>query len=136
LAGIREEAPVLALHRSSAFSSALVPDESETRRFSLALGLAGALVVILVGPVRGQTQVNRKHTETLLAPFPPEAYGSVMVSPDGRRIAYVLKANGGEKALVDGKEEKLYQQVASLTFSPDGKTLAYADTRHGRSCAR
>jgi Tol biopolymer transport system component len=73
-----------------------------------------------------QTTVARKHTETLLAPFPASVQESAAISPDLRRIAYVKDAAGGQQVVVNGKEEKPFQKIAGLVFSPDGKQLAYA----------
>ena len=79
-------------------------------------------------PIYAQTSaaVDRKHTETRLAPFPPEVRDSAVVSPDGRRIAYVKKTGGRERFVVDGQAETPYDRVASATFSPDSQWFAYA----------
>ena len=79
-----------------------------------------------------QAQVNRRHTETLLAPFPPEVYDSAVVSPDGRRIAYVEQAGDRQAALIDGNREQAYDRVAALTFSPNSQWHAYAASAGGR----
>jgi Tol biopolymer transport system component len=88
------------------------------------IAVAGMLVV--AGPLAGQTPVPRKVAETLLAPFPPEVRESSVISPDARHVAYVRPVQGGQQAVLDGKEQKTYAKVAELAFSPDGKTLAYA----------
>ena len=53
--------------------------------------------------------------------------GTVLVSPDCRRVAYV--ARGGRKrfVVVDGQEQRQYDRVetGSLGFSPDGQRVAY-----------
>ena len=69
---------------------------------------------------------QRKHGETLLAPFPPEVYDSAVISPDARRIAYVV-ASGRQKAVVvDGDLEEACDRIAGLLFSPNSKWHAYA----------
>ena len=73
-----------------------------------------------------QTPVNRKHTETLLAPLPRETRDSTIVSPDARHIAYISKADGQQTAVFDGKAETPYEQVAAVTFSPNSQWRAYA----------
>jgi Tol biopolymer transport system component len=88
--------------------------------------LALVATCCLVSAAAAQTTVARKHTETLLAPFPASVQDSAAISPDLRRIAYVKDAAGGQRVVVNGKEEKPFQKVAGLAFSPDGKQLAYA----------
>jgi len=62
-------------------------------------------------------------------------YGSVstpVFSPDSRRVGYVAKRGGKDVLVVDGKEGKEYDGIDQLTFSPDGKSLAYRAFLHGR----
>ncbi|RPI79030.1 MAG: hypothetical protein EHM45_04395 [Desulfobacteraceae bacterium] len=49
-------------------------------------------------------------------------------SPDSKRVAYVVQANEKEFVVVDGKEEKGYDEIVndSFKFSADGKRIAYA----------
>ena len=49
------------------------------------------------------------------------------VSPDNRRVAYVIKVGNKQCVVVDGKEEKQYDGIGanSLIFSPDSKRVAY-----------
>jgi Tol biopolymer transport system component len=75
-------------------------------------------------PVRAQGE--RKHTQRLLAPFPPEVYATTVLSPDGRRIAYIKPGGAGATAVIDGKPEKTYEEVAGLVFSPNSRWHAYA----------
>ncbi len=86
------------------------------------------LVAIVPPPVYADTTapVDRPHSETRLAPFPPEVRDSALLSPDGRRIAYVKKSGGKELLVVDGQEQPAFDRVASATFSPDSKWFAYA----------
>jgi Tol biopolymer transport system component len=48
-----------------------------------------------------------------------------IISPDARRIAYVLQKENGQSAVIDGVEGKLYERIENLKFSPDGRRVAY-----------
>ncbi|HEX3000661.1 MAG TPA: hypothetical protein VHR86_10570 [Armatimonadota bacterium] len=56
-----------------------------------------------------------------------EVHG-ITLSADGRRCAYVAAKNGKQFVVIDGKPGAKYAEVRwlGLTFSPDGKHLAYA----------
>ena len=83
---------------------------------------------LLTAPLALSTSVSadRKHTETLLAPFPAEVHDSAVVSPDGRRIAYLRRIGTRQAAVIDGRQERPYDRVAALKFSPDSRWRAYA----------
>lgn len=50
----------------------------------------------------------------------------IVFSPDGVHYAYVAKGYYGfDQLVVDGKEEKTYEQISDLTYSADGKRLAF-----------
>lgn len=54
--------------------------------------------------------------------------GSVVISPDGKRLAYIVRKEDNKRAVVvDGVEGKLYDSVepSKPVFSPDSKQLAY-----------
>ncbi len=98
-----------------------------------ACGLAMSMVACApCATAVAQTPAARKHTETLLAPFPAAVWDSAMVSPNVRRIAYVKQTATGRQVVVDGREEKPYEKVAGLTFSPDSRQTAYAATVGGK----
>ena len=84
------------------------------------------MLCCLVEKAAGQTQVNRKYTEKLLAPFPAAVRDSAVISPDGRRIAYIEKVDNKQAAVFDGQREQPFDEVAELTFSPDSRHRAYA----------
>jgi dipeptidyl aminopeptidase/acylaminoacyl peptidase len=100
-----------------------------TTRFRLSAVLF--LALLTAGTVTAQSDVNRRHTETLLGPFPPEVRQSAVLSPDGRHVAYI-QSGAGQRVVVDGKEQKPYDQVAGLEFNHDGSRLAYAAKRDDR----
>ncbi|MCX7702480.1 MAG: hypothetical protein N2234_00030 [Planctomycetota bacterium] len=81
----------------------------------------------LDGCPRGEKK-ERHVRETLLtqvaAGWIPRSF---VVAPDLRHVAYVVRATDGKLyVVVDGKEGKRYDDLAFLTFSPDGKRFAYA----------
>lgn len=89
------------------------------------------LTSLMAASLSAQTEVNRHHTETSLGPFPAEVRDSAVLSPDGRHVAYI-QSGAGQRAVVDGKEQNSYDQVAGLEFNHDGSRLAYAAKRDDR----
>lgn len=51
--------------------------------------------------------------------------GSLAISDDGEKHAFVVQAAGGQRAVVDGGEEELFSQVSSPKFSPTTDRLFY-----------
>lgn len=94
------------------------------------MSFAGLLLVVGL-----LAQVDRPYTETLLGPFPAAVRDSAVVSPDGRRIAYVEKSAGRETVVVDGKPQTPCDRVMAIRFSPDGKWVSYAASEAGKWCA-
>jgi len=62
-----------------------------------ALILLSAVTTFAAG-VFAQESVARRYTETSLGPLPEEAYDSAVISPDGRRIAYVRQIGDQQAA--------------------------------------
>ncbi len=89
------------------------------------------LALLLASTAAAQSDVNRRHTETSLGPFPPEVRESAVLSQDGRHVAYV-ELGAGQRVIVDGTEQESYDEVAGLEFSHDGARLAYAAKRDDR----
>ena len=55
-----------------------------------------------------------------------DAYGGVVISPNGERLAYVVYKEYEKWVVVcDGREGMLYRRLIGLRFSSDGKRLAY-----------
>lgn len=58
---------------------------------------------------------------------------TLVLSPTGGRAAYAIKKKGRQQAVVvDDREGKAYSGVAELTFSQDGKHLAYWGAQNGQ----
>lgn len=97
----------------------------------------GMAVTLAVHQAQAQLSVkSASHLvaqERSLGKLPPEADPySLTVDPNFQRVAYVVKRNGKELAVVDGVEGKPYDKVAEkneMYFSPDGKRLAYVAKR-------
>ncbi len=51
-----------------------------------------------------------------------------VLSPDLRRIAYVLQKGNYHSVVIDGVAGKQYDKVENLAFSPDGKLVGYVAT--------
>jgi len=83
-------------------------------------------------PALAQAPAQRKYTEKLLGPFPPEVHDSAVISPDGRRIAYVEQVGKQQAVVVDGTREKPYDRVDAFTFSPNSQWRAYAASAGGK----
>jgi len=65
--------------------------------------------------------------------IPPPLYdGEISYSPNRKRVAYIAKRGEKWLAVVDGKEEKEYDDVSYLQFSPDSKGVAYCAVRNGK----
>jgi len=69
--------------------------------------------------------------ETLLARL-PAGTSQMVVSPDGRRVAYVVRKGGQSSVVVDGRAQERYDAVRGLVFSPDSRRLAFAAKRQGK----
>jgi Tol biopolymer transport system component len=60
-------------------------------------------------------------------PYDGIGTGTLIFSPDGKRLAYAVQTGNKWHVVVDGKEGRPYDSVISgtLAFSPDGKRVAY-----------
>jgi Tol biopolymer transport system component len=79
-------------------------------------------------PAASASQLERRASERMLFPELHESIiqESIVVSPDGRRLAYI--AIEGEKSIVvvDGEEGNPYDAISGVPiFSPDSQRLAY-----------
>ncbi|MCD4782856.1 MAG: hypothetical protein K8T10_03385 [Candidatus Eremiobacteraeota bacterium] len=90
----------------------------------------------------GVEAMERKATETLiekidLSSWMPESF---TVSMDGKHRAYVKKKDGKELAVINGKEEKVYDRILKgpggyFTFSPDSGRVIYFAQLDGKQFA-
>jgi dipeptidyl aminopeptidase/acylaminoacyl peptidase len=87
-----------------------------------------------------QAAIALKTRPTSLGKLKPGAIDKTLtVSPDGRRVAYVLKRGQKEVAVVDGVEGSEYDRIVqenvrfadTLRFSSDGSRLIYVAQRGG-----
>ena len=105
--------------------------EAEMARKAQALGLALFLVGSALAAWGQEKSPNRIVSEKLIGKFHPSGIPeSLKVSPDGKRVAYVAVSRGfftGNKwfVVVDGKEEKQYDNIGPPIFSPDSKRVGY-----------
>ncbi len=50
---------------------------------------------------------------------------SLVASPDGQGLAYIMKQNLKETVVLNGKAGVSYDKITFMTFSPDGQRFAY-----------
>lgn len=74
-----------------------------------------------------------KLEETRLGPVDEQRIDTV-ISPDGKRIAYVALRDGKLLVVVDGREGAKYDDLGqgSMIFSADGKRVAYTAQKGGK----
>ena len=67
-------------------------------------------------------------------PYREITASNITFAPVGPRYAYYARAKAGGKsiAVIDGEESKEFDVVASLSFSPDGKRVAYGVEQGGK----
>ncbi len=58
--------------------------------------------------------------------------GFALVSPNGKRVAFIRHVGQKEVAVIDGVEQQEYQTVVGLRFSPDSAHFAYLGVESGR----
>lgn len=59
---------------------------------------------------------------------------SLRVSADGKRYGYIAGRGDHQYAVIDGKQGPAYGAVANITFSADGKRVAYAALKTNKQC--
>src|SRR5687768_7101857 len=96
------------------------------RRRLLASGVAAIAAMALAGPAISQAKVKLQTKDTSLGSISQNIVpGSLVISPDSRRILYRIKKGNQETRVLDGKEGPTFDGVGTLLFSPDGNRTAY-----------
>jgi Tol biopolymer transport system component len=96
-------------------------------------------VSVFFGAVRADAQRQPISTDTYRVEEARlgalDADATVVVSPDGRHVAYVAAKGNKQFVIVDGQAGREYDAIdpGSLVFSPDGKRLAYVAARKNRA---
>src|SRR6184192_3401470 len=67
-------------------------------------------------------------------PYREIASSNVLFAPSGSRYAYYARPKAGGKwiVVIDGVESKEFEQVGNLSFSPDGKRVAFGVEQSGK----
>src|SRR5262245_33143935 len=87
-----------------------------------------AVSAVASTPAEEQAALKRGHSRSsgsTVVRLPDGVSDTLVVDPDRRRVAYVVRADGTEFVVLDRREGRRYTKVGSLTFSPDGHRLAY-----------
>jgi hypothetical protein len=92
------------------------------------IGLAIFLSCIALG-VWAEEKSQEGLSEKFIVQIDPSSWipGSFKISPDGRRIAYIVRVGEQQAVVIDGKEEKPYDAIGegNPVFSPDSRQVAY-----------
>ncbi|HLA36860.1 MAG TPA: hypothetical protein VJZ02_00155, partial [Candidatus Brocadiales bacterium] len=95
----------------------------------MALCLSVLLVCVGIKVFAQEKSENRGVSERLIAQIDLSSWikNTLTVSPDGKRVAYWAQVGNKRFVVVDGKEEKQYDDIVAgtLIFSPDSKRVAY-----------
>ncbi|MDI6761339.1 MAG: hypothetical protein QMD05_10980 [Candidatus Brocadiaceae bacterium] len=95
----------------------------------MALCLSVFLVCVGIKVFAQEKSEDRVESKRLIAQVGLSSWieDSLRVSPDGKRVAYVAGVGNKQLVVVDGKEERQYDDIGagSPIFSPDGKRVAY-----------
>src|SRR5687768_10203358 len=72
-------------------------------------------------------KTKKSASETLIASITPQWIpGSLRVSPDNRRVAYLAQTGNKKMVVVNDKAGKPYDLIGHFAFSPDSQRFAYA----------
>lgn len=95
--------------------------KNEPASFQVLFSESGRGVAYLVAREGGKVSVA--HNQSKGKEY--AAVGSIVLSTDGRRIAYSALVGGKWRMVVDGKEGRSFDTLLTPLFSPDGRHLAY-----------
>src|SRR5215510_3602511 len=90
----------------------------------IALYLAAFLVYNAIA-VSAQEKAPRRLVSEKLIVHSNERIKDLTVSKDGRRLAYIAQVGDKLAAVIDGRKEKAYDDIAEMNFSPDSQRVAY-----------
>ncbi len=67
---------------------------------------------------------------------PYDSIGQILFSPDGRSLAYKVRAAGTQMVVRNGREGRIFDRVGdgTLVFSPNSQRLAYVAKAGRNSC--
>jgi Tol biopolymer transport system component len=128
--------------RSSVTGLAIAGDAGVRRRTRLALVLAGALVLVVVGFLAGRLGRSGRPAPALFferVTSEPGVERSPALSPDGKTLAYVRSVEGRQRIFVQrvGSDRAIDLSAESPAndvdpvFSPDGSLIAFRSQRDG-----
>jgi hypothetical protein len=86
-----------------------------------------AVLLVCTSIVVGADQVNKTSSEKLIGNINLKSLvpGSLVFSPDGNHVAYVVKVDDKLAANLDGISGPKYNGIGFRKFSPDGRHFAY-----------
>lgn len=115
---------------------------ARSAKFVTAALIFGCALLFSARSAAAVTKTKLAITEVSLGKLPANAVKySMVISPDGRHIAYVTKDDDGKRVVVDGVNGKLYPDIpevrlseagrpSEIRFSPDSKRVAYVASRY------
>jgi hypothetical protein len=75
--------------------------------------------------------INMQSTHLATIPDGQESE-AFFLSDDGRRLAYIVKKEGKDSLVLDGRESQSYQNISRVVFSPDCRSVAFKATEQGK----
>lgn len=98
---------------------------ASSRRIAVIAVAIACLPASLTAQDNGARAISEQFLVTLDASTRPQ---SLVISPDGSRVAFVRKKGDQEVVVVDGEEGRPYNHVTYPVFSGDSRHVAYAAT--------
>lgn len=88
--------------------------------------------MIILAAILIQAEVSFEERRLAVIPGQASAYATVF-SPDGTRVAYVLRQGEKQTVVIGDKASPEFDEVSVPVFSPSGKIVAYSGFREGKS---